>query len=74
MSLVFCACDGFARWFVEGGADVCECGHPAGEHLDSVRVCLGTVAVYPAREGGSGEERAQAEQADAGQGHAGAAE
>lgn len=60
-SLVFCNCEAFRLWYAEDGIEVCHCGHPRGEHLDSVKVCLGESVVYPAQAGDGDEERAQAE-------------
>lgn len=40
--LVYCVCSAFRLWYVtELGTRVCECGHPAGEHLDDERSCVG---------------------------------
>ena len=40
-----CACRSFRLWYTEKTWDVCECGHPRLDHLDSRLSCLGNVHV-----------------------------
>lgn len=39
----FCTCLGFVFWYTDKGIDVCQCGHPAAEHLDNSKSCTGLI-------------------------------
>lgn len=42
--LAYCLCEAFRLWYVtETGLRICGCGHPAGQHLDGERSCVGEV-------------------------------
>lgn len=37
----FCLCEAYIFWYTEVDIDVCRCGHPKGEHVDSLYLCTG---------------------------------
>lgn len=42
---MFCKCEMFALWYVEGVHRVCVCGHEQSDHLDDRYSCIGDVVV-----------------------------
>jgi len=43
--MVWCECGAFVLWYFEDGISVCRCGHPAAEHVDGDKMCVGDLEV-----------------------------